>query len=349
MARSAGIGHHGRVALPPPGPPPAEGAPTGSPERPAPRASAADVIEALVTQFSQRTAFVRELIQNALDAGAGHIHIELTTEAIPASARPCELDAQGDPATPAGLEGQAAPEDSLSAETVKKPTQPAHDRHLWVRIADDGEGMDREVIEQHLLVLFRSPKEDDRTRIGQFGVGFVSLFAVRPDQVIVDTARHGEHLRLVFDASRRYALAASDEPFEGTRVALRIPTTREQAAALADEVRAAVHHWCRYARADIVIEGDDPEWSWSYEQVRHDFTVDSPVQVLVEDEKFRAAVGLSTETPPFVGYYSHGLTLLETREAVIPGVCFRVESGGLEHTLTRDNVRRDGGHAAVCE
>ena len=33
----------------------------------------ADALDALVRQFSERSSFVRELIQNALDAGAGRI------------------------------------------------------------------------------------------------------------------------------------------------------------------------------------------------------------------------------------------------------------------------------------
>jgi hypothetical protein len=48
-----------------------------------------------------------------------------------------------------------------------------------------------------------------------------------------------------------------------------------------------------------------------------------------------------------VGYYNRGLTLLEAEEEVIPGVSFRVEASGLEHTLTRDNVRRDGAFEKV--
>ncbi len=338
------------MAHPPPGSPPAKDAPTGSID-PEPRAAtAADVIEALVTQFSQRTAFVRELIQNSLDAGAGHITVELSSELAP----------RDDPATAAGAasspESQAATngDDERGGDELGEARPPARqraalDRHLWIRISDDGEGMDRALIEEHLLVLFRSPKEDDRTRIGQFGVGFVSLFAIDPDLVIVDTARHGEHLRLVFDRARRYALAAVDEPHEGTEIALRVPTTRAGAAELAAEIRDAVHLWCRYTRADIVIEGEGEDWSWSLEQVRHEFAVDSPLQVVERDEKFRAVVGLSERSPPFAGYYSHGLTLLETRETLIPGVCFRVESGALAHTLTRDNVRRDDGHRAVTE
>ena len=119
---------------------------------------ARDSLQALVAQFSQRGAFVRELIQNSIDAGAGRVDMRVVEV--------------GD--------------------------------HVEVTLADDGEGMDRETIEDRLLVLFASGKEDDATKIGKFGVGFVSLFAVAPTEVVIDTARHGEHHRLVFDAQRDY-------------------------------------------------------------------------------------------------------------------------------------------------
>ncbi|MBW2255261.1 MAG: hypothetical protein JRI25_11755, partial [Deltaproteobacteria bacterium] len=51
--------------------------------------------------------------------------------------------------------------------------------------------------------------------------------------------------------------------------------------------------------------------------------------------------------PPAVGYYNRGLTLLETHEDTVSGVTFRVEAKALEHTVTRDNVRRDAGYRKV--
>ena len=39
--------------------------------------------------------------------------------------------------------------------------------------------MDRATIEGY-LTLFRSTKEDDLTKIGKFGISFVSLFAMEP-------------------------------------------------------------------------------------------------------------------------------------------------------------------------
>ena len=262
---------------------------------------AAEALDALVQQFSSRSAFVRELIQNSLDAGAGCIEVRITAEAA----------------------------------------------QLQVEVIDDGDGMSREIIETCLLTLFRSSKERDLTKIGKFGIGFVSLFALQPEAVVVDTGRDGLHHRVVFDTARRYTLAAVAEPFEGTAVHIWVPAQGAAQQELAEEIRQALHYWCRYAQAEVWIEATGARWGWPAERVEHDFTVQAPVQVQVVEDGLRAVLGFTTDDPPYVGYYNHGLTLLEAREAVVPGVTFRVEAQVLEHTLTRDNVIRDRNHQAV--
>lgn len=262
-----------------------------------------DVLQTLATQFRQRSAFVRELVQNALDAGATNIAIALN----------------------------------------RGP------KYLHILICDDGHGMDRSVIEDHLLVLFRSTKDGDNTQIGGFGVGFVSLFALEPAAVVVDTARYGTHYRVVFDHERHYTLVEVDEPFEGTSIELLLELTDDDAAELALEVRNAVHHWCRYAPADITIDGEGPGFSFADEKVDHEFSVEAAVTVEDIGPGFRAVLGLTDEPKPLTAYYNGGLTLVQTTEPTIPGVTFRVESGTLGHTLTRDNVRRDENFERVID
>jgi hypothetical protein len=262
---------------------------------------AKQALGALVQQFSQRSAFVRELVQNSLDAGSGRV--ELTVEQ------------QG--------------------------------RRLRIALTDDGEGMDRATIEGYLLTLFRSSKEQDLTKIGKFGIGFVSLFAVEPELVVVDTARDGVHHRVIFDSDYEYTLAEVDEPFEGTRVTLFVRTWGDKARVLARELDDALNYWCRFAHAEVWSEGLSDTWGWPLTEVEHPFTVDAPVTVSVQEPGFRAVVGFAASTSPNVGYYNRGLTLLEGEENVLPGITFRVEAAHLEHTLTRDNVRRDAGFEGV--
>jgi hypothetical protein len=258
--------------------------------------------DALVDQFSERSAFVRELVQNSLDAGAGRIEVRVR--------------------------------------------QKGH--RLRIDVVDDGEGMDRDIIEGYLLTLFRSSKEEDLTKIGKFGVGFVSLFAVDPELVTVDTGRDGRHWRVLFDKDRKYTLAEADEPFEGTTVNLYCRTWGKKAGALAREVRRAVHYWCRFARAEVWTEGSGSKhFGWGPEEVDHPFTTGQPCEIHVEEPELRAVLAYAESRPPQVGYYNRGLTLLETYEDAVPNVTFRVEAKALEHTVTRDNVRRDLGYRQV--
>src|SRR5688500_17073864 len=97
----------------------------------------------MVAQFADRCALWRGLVQNSIDAGTTRIDAVLTWE-----------EDAGDPSGRGTLRAQ---------------------------VIDDGCGMDRGVIERALLVLFRSTKDGDRTKIGKFGVGFYSVFAIGPE------------------------------------------------------------------------------------------------------------------------------------------------------------------------
>jgi hypothetical protein len=69
---------------------------------------------------------------------------------------------------------------------------------------DDGSGMDEDIIDNFLLVLFKSSKENDLTKIGKFGVGFLSVFAPKPFLVRVYTSKNMESWRLDFPNYRSY-------------------------------------------------------------------------------------------------------------------------------------------------
>jgi len=211
---------------------------------------------------------------------------------------------------------------------------------LDVAFVDDGEGMDRATIEGYLLTLFRSTKEDDLTKIGKFGIGFVSLFAMQPFEVVVTTGRDLLAHRVTFDEHRAWTLEELDEPIEGTTVCLRVRCGREAARKEAERVVASAERWCRFAPAEVVHRAEGLS-RWTPGRIEGRFEVDAPVSVTVEEDGLRAVLGPCGLDKPPVVFVSGGLTLWTGHLDVVPGVTFVVEGRHLEHTLTRDNVRRD--------
>jgi len=261
----------------------------------------------MVRQFADRWAFVRELVQNGIDAGA---------TALEVGARP---------------EGGAG-------------------GRFWVR--DDGTGMDRATIEGPLLTLFASAKDGDETMIGKYGVGFVSVFAVEPDEVVVDTWRDDEAWRLRLFPDHRYELSHLERrppAPSGTVVTLIKTFDGDGYDRAATEMVKALRRWCRHAHLPIVWQ----EGQRKPQRIDTVVEVASPVTVRTEAEGFVAVVGVAPdprgEGPRgSYGFYHRGLTLIETSESPHPrleGLCCKVDSAALKHTISRDNVRHDRAYA----
>ncbi len=251
-----------------------------------------DALDNLVNQFSDPMSFFRELIQNALDAGSPEIEVW--------------FEFQDDPEGKAGI--------------------------MIVHVDDFGEGMDREIIDSKLTRLFSSSKDGDLTKIGRFGIGFVSVFAIAPDAVCVDTSRGGENWRILFQRDRSFHRIQRDEPEDGTKIQVIKTATPEEYAKFVQRAREVVTYWCKHATAEIRFD-DEP--------VNQPFGLDCPVQVDYDADGTAVVVGFGADKQPFFGFYNKGLTLHEGREDLLDGLVFKINSRYLEHTLTRDNVLRD--------
>lgn len=260
--------------------------PAPVPRTPAPEVS--EALELLIAQFSQPLAFLRELVQNALDAGTNAVDVAVRYD-----------DAEG----------------CAVAE-----------------VADTGEGMDRAIIDGQLTRLFSSAKEGDLTKIGKFGIGFVSVFAIGPKAVVVDTARAGEGWRVLFHPDRTFDRIVLDEPLEGTRVRVYVAMPKAKFGKFRSDCRSTVRYWCKHCEVEIRFDGA---------ALNEPFALQAPFQVRHEVPGTEVVVAPSPDDSPFFGFYNRGLTLMEGAGSPLPGVSFKVRSRYLEHTLTRDNVMRD--------
>lgn len=209
-----------------------------------------------------------------------------------------------------------------------------------IEVRDWGEGMDREIIEDEFLRLFSSRKHGDLTKVGRFGIGFVSVFAIDPNAVVVDTGRSGEYWRVVFSEDRSWELYRLERPVEGTTVRIYVPMDRRECDQLRDDARKALTQWCKHPEIPVIYEGKD---------IRSDFDVDSELTTAHSEEGTRVVMGMVEDEEAPVGYYNRGLTLEETRTKRWPWVSYKIDSRYLEHTLTRDELLEDRHYAKAME
>jgi len=272
----------------------------------------------MVRQFADPYAFLRELVQNSMDAGATRIEVTVLRS---------------------------------SEGTVQ------------TSVRDDGCGMTPSTMENALLTLFSSSKEGDSTKIGKYGVGFVSVLALDPERVLVDTWRDGGAWRAVIQRDQSWVIEeAAARPGNGTTVTLESTMNAEAFDAHVESARASLSRWCRHANVPIHFSSTDYSMPGTAKRTRIDepLSVQAVTSVVAVDGDDTIVIGpaagaealhrsegksLAPVTPRFLGFYNRGLTLYETSTEIFPGLdgyFAKISSPDLKHTLSRDNVRREG-------
>jgi molecular chaperone HtpG len=266
-----------------------------------------NALQDLVNQFSDPYAFLRELVQNSIDAGSNQVHVRFNF-----------------------MPGPTAP--NAEGVTVEHPGI------LTMHVDDTGEGMNRHIIDTQLTRLFSSSKEDDLTKIGKFGIGFVSVFALEPKAVVLDTGRDGESWRIFFKEDKSFDRIILDRPVEGTQVQLVLQVDSRKYAEIRQRSVATLIHWCKHAETEIFVDG---------EKINVEFGFDHPLAVMYESQGTTVSLMPTLDPHPLFGFYNRGLTLLEGTQdngrfrPQATGYAYKIRSRYLEHTLTRDNVLRD--------
>lgn len=273
-------------------------------------------VENLVTQFSSALDFYRELVQNSIDAGSDAIDVWM--EFLPA----------GDGSTDEGT--------------------------IVIHVDDAGEGMNEAIIDNQLTRLFSSSKDGDLTKIGKFGIGFVSIFAPDPRAVLLHTGRGGEAWEVIFHPDRSFTKTRLHTPVEGTQISLYIAGDRARYRELVQGSRETLRRWCVHSEAEISFE--DRSFGAGPEAINQPFEV--PGECLTRSAAEGTEVVLAFHRQPEYGFYNKGLALTVSRDG--PGllgehasrlahVGFKVKSRYLEHTLSRDTVVREGNFFKAIE
>jgi len=217
----------------------------------------------------------------------------------------------------------------------------AVDQLMRVSVRDHGEGMSRDTLENQLLVLFRSTKESDGSKIGKFGIGFASVLAPDPRLVVVTTSHAGKRLALHLRSDLGYAIYdAGSATHTGTTVQLDIPVASDEAVRFVRDSEASLERWCRHATTPIELTAIVHGVEMLRRRIDRPLALDGALisaSGRSEDGQLIGVVGLCEQ--PYSGFFNHGLMLFETTH--LWKLSFKVQDARLGHTISRDDVRRD--------
>ncbi len=266
-----------------------------------------DAVGQMVRQFADPMAFLRELVQNSIDAGSTRIDVSVDRER-----------GDGERATP-----------------------------LTVSASDDGCGMDQETVERCLLVLFRSSKDRDATKIGKFGVGFFSVFAPGPTVVVVETGKGRDAPGLRLTLSPKYTYVLEETPGRrGTVVRLEFAKSAPEAERFAASVVKALSLWCPHVAIPLHVLVTGCGSSDCDLRIDRPFELSAAVKVVAR-EGDGTVHGIALHPVGRSEFYNRGLLLHVAPQPELPGVWWKVDSPRLHHTVSRDDVRRDDAFVAL--
>lgn len=225
---------------------------------------------------------------------------------------------------------------------------------IAIHVDDGGEGMNEAIIDNQLTRLFASSKAGDLTKIGKFGIGFVSIFAPNPKAVLLHTGRGGEYWEVLFHADRSFTKTRIEEPVEGTQITIFLAGDRGRYRQLVVESEATLRRWCVHSEVEVGFE--DRTFGRGRVVISEPFAVEGRCLTRASEEGTEVALAYSRA--PICGFYNKGLALTPDVDDRGPAlefsrrlqhVSFKVKSRYLEHTLSRDTVVREGNfHKAMA-
>ncbi len=174
--------------------------------------------------------------------------------------------------------------------------------------SDDGRGMSRRHAEQFLFRLYASSKESERSSAGMYGIGFWTVFGFEPDRIEVASRAGNEGWALRLDGDLSVQEAGCDLNAPGTRVTLARPAMLSDTGAFRDEVRAALHRYCRYLRRNDRIFSVLPV-DLDGVEINEPLRAGGPTELRFQEGAVEGAVGLADA--PRVELYARGLPVWE--------------------------------------
>jgi hypothetical protein len=202
--------------------------------------------------YADPFTFIRELIQNALDAIRCQMYSEIIQDGKEPPEYPTQVDKEFRDRYPVKI--------SLEEREMVNPLSGETETRQALIINDCGIGMDREIIQRYFLQVGRSyytTEEFKRTYrfipTSRFGVGFLSVFGTS-DRVTVETYKptspnNDGPIRLILTGPRNYLLTdVSDRRTGGTRIEVLLRESLGKG-----KLTDIISQWCRRVEFPIIV------------------------------------------------------------------------------------------------
>lgn len=321
---------------------------------PPPASPTTGLVADMVRQFADPYAFFRELVQNGIDAGARAIEVRI------------ERAVDGTVATSVTDDGCG-----MSLEVIQGP--------LLTLFESSKEGDSKKIGKYGVGFVSVFATEPDEVQVTTWRDGQAWLVRLLKDHsyevndagpreasgTTVTLLKRMDELGGLAAPGQAAASPKDAEERRAAAVAAHLTQSDEPRSALADHEEravAALRTWCRHAQCPIYVTVVDHASREEPRRARIDTALEvvAPfsVQEAFDDEIYVAGTSAGwqhmEELPEnvsdvelgdsFAGFYNRGLTLYETQHPLsedLRGIRFKVMSPRLQHTLSRDNVRRD--------
>lgn len=228
-------------------------------------------------------AFVKELIQNSLDATRCKMYLDLALQGRECPDLPTHIDSE--------IRKQYPVKIRLEEVAVENELSQSKEVRQVLSIEDCGVGMDRNVIERYFLQIGRSyyvsrefRKNFNFSPTSRFGVGFLSVFSVS-DEATVETFNPlspsgSGAIRMTLTGPRNYLLTEkADRPESGTKISIVL-----RSEVNVEELIEMIRRFCRMVEFPVLLTADDKNWNIEAEPA-DGFATEVPV-LDAEDSKF---------------------------------------------------------------
>jgi molecular chaperone HtpG len=205
--------------------------------------------------YESPLSFVRELIQNALDAMRCQMYEELRVEGAVLPASPTDVTEMARERFPLWIR--------LSEEQVLNERSGEPENRQVITFEDSGIGMDEEIIRNHFLQVGRSyyTTPDFRRRYSftptsRFGIGFLSVFNVSSHVTVetlrVSTSNAVTSIRLTLTGPRNYLIVEDgDRRDSGTTIRVRLNRQMELSIG---QLTTEIGNLCRRVEFPIFVD-----------------------------------------------------------------------------------------------